>query len=96
MEILINELELQIVSKLKSFSIISLKKNKEVYQIMVQVGRLTYKKILEAGQVLARYDYCRVFEGMKLRHCFKCCNLRHLSKHCSRDYFSPINQNFVG
>lgn len=66
-------------------SINNLKKNRNIYQILLQVDRVTYKKILEIGKIFIGYDYCSVYDGIELRRCYNCCNFNHLSKNCSKD-----------
>lgn len=89
-DVLVNYLKFQnndifnVNTCLKIVSVTPLRKNKNLYQAMLQVDVLTYNKILNNGYLIAGYDYCSVYDGIDLRRCYKCCGFHHLSKQCSK------------
>lgn len=64
------------------------KKNKDVYQAVIQVHEHSYQLAIEAGNLTLGYDFCAVFDALEVRLCFKCCGFNHTSK-CKRTTHSP-------
>lgn len=63
-------------------NIYSLKKNKNLFQALIQVDRITYQKIMTSGKLFVGYDYCSVFDGIAVRRCFNCCGFHHVANQC--------------
>ena len=72
-------------SQCKIINITTLRKNRNIYQAILQLDKLTYNKVLNCGKLFIGYDYCSVFDAIDLRRCFKCCGFHHLANHCSLD-----------
>lgn len=58
------------------------KKNKEMFQAVLQVDRDLYSRMMQVGYVLVGYDSCPVFDALDIPRCFKCNGFFHSSKWC--------------
>lgn len=64
----------------------SQRKNKRMYQAVLQVDIDTYHRVLKAGKLAIGLDFdCSVFCAIELRRCFKCCGYHHLVKQCTKE-----------
>ena len=61
-----------------------LRNHNKLKQVITEVDKLTYLKLIEAGKVLVGYDYCRVWDAVDIRRCFKCLGFNHTSHQCSQ------------
>lgn len=84
-----NQTLLQQENDLKVLTIKSLKNKPNIFQSVIQVGPITYQRIMENGSVFIGYDCCRVFDGLEIRRCFKCCGYHHLASKCENEVICP-------
>lgn len=49
---------------------------------VVRLTMQTARKLLELKNIQIQWSYCRIRELMRLLKCFKCWNVRHLSRNC--------------
>ena len=54
------------------------------YNAIFEVDAITYHKILEQGKLLCNWDSCRVFDGLDVLRCFKCCGYNHKGIDCQQ------------
>lgn len=76
-------------SIIECLSIAPLKKNQRRFQALLQLDLSSYLSILKKGELMIGYEFCRVFDAVELRRCFKCCGFGHFSKDCNRDDVCP-------
>jgi hypothetical protein len=62
-----------------------LRKNAKLNQAIIEVDLESYKKINETGKLLIGYNYCKVWDAIDLRCCYKCCGYHHLSRQCKQE-----------
>lgn len=72
-------------SHLKLVSISPLRKNQNMYQATVDVDSETYHKFIKHEHVVLGYDYCKVYDAIDVRRCFKCCGFHHLASKCTSE-----------
>lgn len=65
------------------------RKNKDMYQATLQVDRISYEKVMKAGNIFIGYDSCPVFDAVEILRCYNCNNFNHSAKHCSKDPSCP-------
>lgn len=59
-----------------------LRNKSDVYQVVVQVDRVSYRKALAAGRLFIGYDNCAVYDAVEVVRCYNCSGLNHMSKGC--------------
>lgn len=59
------------------------KKNRRVYQAILEMDAETYFKLLELGNLFVNYDVCAVYDAIELRMCYKCSGFNHSSNNCN-------------
>lgn len=74
-------------SECKIISFLPTKKNKEVFQAVLQIDKSTYERAIDRGHLLVGYDSCRVYEAVEVFRCYRCNTYNHSSKSCS----SPVS-----
>lgn len=65
------------------------KKNVNVYQAVLQVDKISYEKVMKAGNLLIGYDNCRVYDAVDIFRCFNCNEFHHSSKLCKNKVSCP-------
>jgi hypothetical protein len=65
------------------------KKNNKVFQAVVQVDRLTYDRLIKAGDLFIGYDHCYVFDAVEILRCYNCNEFKHSSKNCNQKRSCP-------
>lgn len=71
-------------------SVTPLRNNRNVFQTTLQVDATTYHNLIQSGHVIIGYDYCKVYDGIEVRRCFKCCGFHHYATKCtSKVYICP-------
>lgn len=65
------------------------KKNKDIYQAILQVDKNTYDKVIKAGYIFIGYDSCHVFDAIQIYRCFKCNEFHHSAKKCDKPISCP-------
>lgn len=78
------------VSELKLIRFWPTKNNKKVYQATLQVDPITYKKVINRGNLLVALDSCRVYEDIYISRCFRCNSYHHTSKYCKNNVSCPL------
>lgn len=81
-------------SYVKFLSIDALRKNKNVFHATFETDVETYHRFLSAGYVIIGFDYCKVYDAIDIRRCFKCCGFHHLASKCSSE--APICPRCAG
>lgn len=71
------------VCNLKKFS--TLRNNEALHQAVIEVDAQSYHNIIAAGKLLVGYEYCKVWDAVDIRRCFKCSGFNHISEHCTKD-----------
>lgn len=61
------------------------KKNRNIYQALLEVDAATYGKVLNLGHLFINYDVCAVYDGLQLKLCYKCSGLNHFQKSCTNN-----------
>jgi hypothetical protein len=65
------------------------KRNRDIFQAVVQVDRATYDKLIAAGSVFIGYDHCYVFDAVEILRCYNCNEFQHSSKNCKQKRSCP-------
>lgn len=65
------------------------KKNKDIYQAILQLDRNSYDKIIKAGNIFIGYDSCCVFDAIHIYRCFNCNEFHHNSNKCNKPVSCP-------
>ena len=65
------------------------RKNKEIFQAILQLDRTTYEKISQTGNLFVNYDSCVVFDAIQVVRCYNCNELHHSSKTCNNPLSCP-------
>jgi hypothetical protein len=65
------------------------KKNRNVFQAVVQVHRSAYDQIMKAGGVFIGYDFCFAFDAHDILRCYNCNGFNHSSKFCNQKKSCP-------
>ena len=78
------------------------RKNKEVFQCILQVDTDTYCKLKSVGNVLVGLNLCSVYNDVNVKRCYKCNGLNHFKKRfyicctCSRSRWYVNNCDIDG
>lgn len=73
---------------LKFISIKPLRKSPSIFHATLEVDPETYINILAQVHIIIGYDYCKVYDAIEIRRCFKCCGFHHYASNCTST--SPI------
>lgn len=65
------------------------KKNKNIYQAILQIDRFSYDKVIQAGNLFIGYDSCVVFDAIDIHRCFTCNEFHHSSNNCDKPVSCP-------
>lgn len=68
--------------QLSLVSIANVKKNKNIYQAVLQLDALAYKLSLRSNRVFVGYDCCTVYDALEVTRCFNCSGFHHISSKC--------------
>ena len=60
------------------------KKNKKIYQAIIQLDKSSYEVLISAGDLFIGYDHCYVFDAVEILRCFNCNGFHHTAKSCSK------------
>lgn len=66
------------------------KKDKNVFQSLIQLDPSTFDIISSSGNILIGYDKCTVFEAFDIPRCFNCNGFFHTKKFCKCKTRCPI------
>lgn len=77
-------------SGFKILKIFPTKKNESIWQMVIEVEKLTYDRALKAGNVFVGYDSCTVYDAVEIFRCFKCNEYNHSSKNCKKTVSCPV------
>lgn len=77
-------------SECKIIKMMPTKKNEEVFQAIIQVDKISYSKILSAGNLFVGYDSCTVYDAIEIYRCFNCNEYHHSSRNCQKAISCPI------
>lgn len=69
----------------------STKRNKDIYQAVLQIDVVTYNNIMAAGRgkLFVGFDMCDVYDSIDIRRCYKCCGFNHTSVQCKSKECCP-------
>lgn len=75
----------------KVLQISSLKKNKEIYQAVLQIDIGSYNKIMSIGngKLFVGYNLCDVYDCIDIKRCFNCSGFHHFSDKCTSNVHCP-------
>lgn len=73
----------------KLVKLIPTKKNKNVFQAILQLDHKTYDRVIKAGNLFVGYDNCAVFDAIEISRCFTCNEFHHLSRSCQKPISCP-------
>lgn len=76
-------------SDCKVIKVFPTKKNKDIFQAVLQLDAVTYEKVTKAGNLFVNYDSCVVFDAIELNRCYRCNEFHHSSKFCSNPVSCP-------
>lgn len=65
------------------------KKNKDIFQAVLQLDKGTYEKVSRAGNLFVNYDSCVVFDAVEAYRCYNCNEFHHSSKTCKNAVSCP-------
>lgn len=65
------------------------KRNNNIFQAILQVDKISYEKVIKAGNLFIGYDSCSVFDAVEILRCFKCNEFNHSSNFCKKPYTCP-------
>lgn len=66
-----------------------IKKNSSVYQAVLQLDKLTYERVMKAGNLFIGFDSCRIYNAVEVHRCFNCNGFSHSSKACYKACTCP-------
>lgn len=66
------------------------KKNKSVFQALLQLDSEIFDRIISKNQILIGLDSCSVYEAFDIPRCFNCCSFFHTKKFCKNLTKCPI------
>lgn len=65
------------------------KKNRNVFQAIIQLDKTSYENVMHSGNLFVGYDSCSVFDAVDISRCYRCNEFNHSSKHCNKPYTCP-------
>lgn len=66
------------------------KKNKDVFQAILQTDIDSYNAIMSrGGKLFVGYDYCDVYDSIIVRRCYNCNGYNHISSQCNNKQSCP-------
>lgn len=76
----------------KVLQISSTKKNKDIYQAVLQIDVDSYNKIMSTGngKLFVGYNICDVYDSIEIKRCFNCSGFNHFSKSCNNQLHCPL------
>lgn len=77
-------------SECKLIKLFSLRKNKDIFQCVLQLDRYSYDRVIKAGNLFIGFDSCAVFDAVEVYRCFKCNEFNHSSKFCKKPISCPL------
>lgn len=72
-------------SHIKFLSLDAVRNNKDVFHATFEVDVETYQRFLSSGFVVIGFDYCKAYDAIDVRRCYKCCGFHHLASKCSSE-----------
>lgn len=66
------------------------KKNKNIFQVILQLDTFTYDKVIKAGNLFVGYDSCSVFDAIEIYRCYKCNEFHHSANNCKNSPVCPL------
>lgn len=84
-----NKMVIQDDDDIKLISFKPIKNKNQMYQIVLGVNPLTYKRVIERGYIFIGYDHCQVFDGFEIKRCFRCCGFHHAANKCDNRKVCP-------
>lgn len=66
------------------------KKNKDIYQAVLQIDKNTYGRVSRVGNLFVNYDSCVVFDAIEVYRCYNCNEFHHSSKTCKNPVVCPL------
>nr|CAI5858938.1 unnamed protein product [Callosobruchus analis] len=82
-ELIVNQNECKVIK------IMPFKRDNQKFQVIVQVDKASYEKILKAGNVFIGLDSCKIFDAVQVSRCFNCNGFNHSSKFCKKERSCP-------
>lgn len=71
-------------SDIKIIKIIEKKvRNNVYYNLIAEIDRESYHKVMNNGKIIIGWDSCLVFDGTYVRRCYKCLGFNHTSDKCT-------------
>lgn len=65
------------------------KKNKHIFQAVLQLDKLTYDKVIRVGNLFVNYDSCVIYDAIEIYRCFTCNQFNHSSNKCNKPLSCP-------
>lgn len=76
-------------SQISLISFGPLRKSKNVFQAVLQVDALAFKRSVGSTRVFVGYDCCAVYDALEVVRCFNCCGFHHISSRCKNRAVCP-------
>lgn len=67
----------------------SVKNNKSIFQVTLQVDKCTFEAALFLGYLFVNLDCCKVFNAVEVYRCYNCNEFHHSSKNCNNSVSCP-------
>lgn len=77
-------------SECKIVKIFPTRKNASIFQAIIQVDKLVYERLLNAGNVFVAYDSCSIYDAFEVYRCFRCNDFNHSAQRCTNAISCPI------
>lgn len=77
-------------SECKLIKLFPLRKNKDIFQCILQLDRHSYDRVIKAGNLFVGFDSCAVFDAVEVYRCFRCNEFHHSSKFCKKPISCPL------
>lgn len=76
-------------SDLKLIKFYATRKNNNIYQAIIQLDKISYNRVIQAGNLFVGYDSCRVYDAIDIYRCYNCNEFHHSSKFCKNPCTCP-------